>query len=302
MLFKNKWNNWCLLIRVWDWCIQNCYNCYSRFDNQNYYNYDLFKDTLDFIDKKCETNFSFFLYWVDVIYHPELEYFLDNKIIWKFNDISIHIFPILSNDRINRILYISNKYKNLSFDTSYVIENDDIFKDIVKYIKFIIKHDIKSTLDLFLDFNRYYDLIKTVFLKLWFIFRVQKQNTHMNFTSCIELIKWNIVLMIFHTKKQYISNWRIYNIPNTWCLARKALSICNNTVFVHEEIDIDYKWNIKLHLNAYCSSAIKSISSVYKTDKSIINDINKFIKYMKKYDNHDMWIDCFNCIKKPYCN
>ncbi len=303
MLFINKWNPSSILLRIWEHCATNCYNCYSRYDKKNNYKYNDFSEVFKFMKDKCDKSFSVFLFWTEVIFHPEIEKFIEDKTIMLFRH-SLHINPIYSILRADKMLSLYNKYNYIYFDTCYFMKNVDEIKGVFKTILFLKKHQINSSMDLFVDLWKFWKIIKIFFKEQGFMFNKQERTSHLNFPDCLEFTINNkkLAIMIYHTKKQEIRNKTITNIPNTWCVVRKTFDIDDNKILVNEEIELDYKWVIKMHINTYCNKAIKQISHINKSNIEIKNDFKKLDEYLVQYDNDDMWKDCFRCVSNPYIN
>lgn len=304
MLFVSKWNPASILIRLWEKCVTNCYNCCSIKDKQKFYKYEQFEKILNFMKERCDKSFSIFLFWTDVINHPDIDKFLSDPIIKLFRRHPVHISPLYEKNRVEKIMYLYKKFPDTKFDTCYYIKNMGQLKLFFKMVLFLKKNNVPSSMDIFLDLSYYGKLIKEFFIRNWFEFRLQIETSHLNFDKCLEFTanNKNLAFMIYHTKPQIILEDRIEHIPNNGCVARKTFKIKWNQIFVYEEIEIDGMWNIKMHINSYCSKAIKRISDVKKADEEIIEDFKKLDEYLKQFDTDDMWKSCFKCISQPFIN
>ena len=309
MLFKSNqekvwWDIWNILIRIWEWCATNCYNCYSNKDNIIFYDYSKFIWLFDYIEKKCETKFDIFFYWIESIFHPDILLFLWNKSITNYRK-SLHITPLYSHNNLSKILNISQGFPDVSFDTCYTIDDLKNLKSVIKFLQFVIDNNIKSTIDLFFDFDKYYkylfDILNIISDNKYSSWRKTK-NTHMWNTNCFEFIfnNWKQAILLYNAKKQTIINNEITNISNNDCIVKKSIEISKNNIYISEEIEFTYKWEITIHINAYCSKAIKIISNITKDDIDIIKDFNILNKYLSIYNTSDMWKSCYTCMNNPY--
>lgn len=301
MLFRNTWNPSSILIRIWEWCATNCYNCYSKYDNIKFYSYESFLAPIDFIGNKCDETFSIFLFWVEAIFHPDIERFISNPTLSKYR-ISLHINPTDSQKRRQQIYLLSQKYKHIFFETCFTLKSQEDFISIFKHILFLKNSDINSSMDLFLDFTKYGDLIKNLFAKYNFIYRKQPNTSHLNYTECLEFTANDkrLAIMIYHQKTQEIRNKRITNIPENGCVIRRSFEFEKGFIWVNEEIELCSNGVIKVHINTYCNKAIQSISHITKDDNSIYQDFLNMYHYLEDFDGWDMWKKCFECISNPY--
>lgn len=300
-MFKNNSFNSSILIRLWEWCVTNCYNCSSYFDKKNEYDYEKFENVFLYLNKNFEKTFSIFLYWTEVIFHKDIYKFITDEKIKDFR-LSLHINPLFSEERLKKIKEISYFNEKIFFETCYTIKNDKEMLSILKNITFLKKENIKSSMDLFLDFNKYLSNFLNILKKLWFSIIKTDITSHLNYDFCINCSLNNINIILYHTKEQFIKDDKIYNIPNNWCVARHTFEVIdNNYININEEIEITKEWIFKMHINTYCSKAIQNISNIYKDKDEIIKDFIKLDKYLEKYDDFlDMWKKCFDCIKNPY--
>lgn len=308
MIFVNNsesvwWDICNILFRIGEWCATNCYNCFSSFDKKNYKPYSLYKEIFEKVNNICDDNFFVFFYWVEAIFHPEIEKYISDKNLSRYKK-SLHITPLYDSKRIDKIIEISKKYNNISFDTCYTIKSYKEIISVLKFLKFIQDNNINSTIDLFFDFWKY--LKKLLFFLKWFSnYKLSYKflNTHLWNEKCIEFNFNNKqIILLYHTKEQFIKDEKIYNLPFNFCPVKKSFKIKENFIYSSEEIEFNEIWDIKVHFNSYCSKWIQKISSVYKTNLEIIDDFKQFDEYLKKYEKGDMWINCYNCITNPYNN
>jgi len=305
MLFKNNsekigWDIGNILLRIWEWCATNCYNCPSNTEEVEYFKYKDFLPCYNYIRESCDTKLDIFFYWTESIYHPEILSFLGDKDLVNFNK-SLHITPIYSPSRIAKINYISEKFTDVSFDTCYTIKDLQSLLWVLKYLKYIIDNDIKSTLDLFFDYQKFAPHILR-FLKQYNVLCKDKSiNTHIWYNNCVEFIyNERQIILLYDLKEQNIVNKRITNLQNTSCIAKKSIDVIDNSIYISEEVEFTKEWEITVHLNTYCSKWINKISHINKTQEEVVNDFKRLDFYLAKFNTWDMWKNCYNCMTKPY--
>lgn len=307
MIFLNKsetvwWDIWNILFRVGEWCATNCYNCTSAFDKVSYKPYSDYKNIFEKVVDVCDDNLLVFFYWVEAIFHPEIEYFINDNNLKDYKK-SLHITPLYRLDRIQKIKNISDKYNNISFDTCYTIKNTEDLFSFLKFFTFLNKNKINSTLDIFFDYNKYAKILLNFFKKFNPKIVNKPINTHLGNEKCIELnFDNNQIILLYHTKPQFIKDDKIHNLPFTLCAVKKSFDIKEDFIYTSEEIEFTENGDITVHFSTYCSKWIQKISSIYKNKKEIIEDFKKFDKYLEKYNSGDMWKNCYNCISNPYNN
>lgn len=309
MLFRNKsetvWGDiWNILFRIGEGCATNCYNCTSAFDEISYKRYSTYRSVFSLVKDICDSDLLVFFYGVEAIFHPEIEKYIEDTNLQWFQK-SLHITPIYNQKRIQKILEISAKYPDISFDTCYTIKTKSDLILVLKFLRFLHEYNIKATIDLFFDYEKY--------LKIMISFLRQQDegsilnkpvNTHLGNEKCIELSFHNSrqIHLLYHTKPQYIADSRIHNLPFQLCAVKKSFEITNDCIFTSEEIEFTENGDITVHFSTYCSKWIQKISSIYKTSSEIISDFQKFDSYLQQYESGDMWVNCFKCISNPYNN
>ena len=300
-LEKTGWDLWNVILYIWDKCPTNCYNCTRNSNSEEFYPYYKFEEVISFIESNCSKSVNIFLKWVEAIFHPDIELFiLDKKLKW-FN-MWLHISPVFTNNRIDKIKELAFKFDNISFDTTFTIKTQDDLIKVLKFIKFTVKSNINCTLDLFIDYKDFLFIFLKIIKFYWFKYKINKSSSHYFNIECIELILNNRRqnILVYNTKKQEIINSTITNLEYISCLANDNILIKDNKIFFREEVEFNYNGDIKIHLNSYCSKWIQKISSIYN-EWFILNDFLIFKKYMSKYSNDlPMWKNCFNCMNNPY--
>ena len=305
MLFKNNsekigWDIGNILLRIWEGCATNCYNCSSNTEEVEYFKYEDFLDSCKYISKNCDTKLDIFFYGTESVYHPEILSFLGNQDISHFNK-SLHITPIYSSLNIEKINFISQEYENVSFDTCYTIKDLKSLLWVLKYLKYVIDNDIKSTLDLFFDYNKFAPHILR-FLRMYDIkWKDKSVNTHIWYNNCVEFIyNERQIILLYDLKQQNVVDKRVTNLQNTNCIAKNSIDIVDKEIYISEEVEFTKKWEITVHLNTYCSKWINRISHISKANEEIIDDFKKLDWYLEKFNSWDMWKNCYNCMTKEY--
>lgn len=294
------WDKVNLSFMIWNKCVTNCYNCNDRFSDSSFIEYNKFKEVFKFIKEKCSKKFYIIFSHTDTIFHPEIEKFILDKNLLLFEK-SLHLEPLYNLNRINKIKYISYKYPNISFNAPYTIKNLIDFKNNIKFIHFLVNYNIKSTIDLFIDFNLYFKIYDNLLrYKYKFNIKIKKSSSFLSHDNCVLYELWNVVIVLYHLLEEKIIDWKIEKLWNNDCITRKSFNIYDGKIYVWWEIQFNYDGIIKTHMNAYCSKWIKSISSIHNNDNNIISDFNKLDLYLKEKDNSNMSINCFNCISNPY--
>lgn len=162
---------------------------------------------------------------------------------------------------------------------------------MLRFLKFVYEHDIKTTLDLFFDYDKFLKIIITYFRqrKDYSIFD-KPINTHLGNEKCIEFSFHNSrqIHLLYHTKPQFIANDRIYNLPVSLCAVKKSFDIREDYIFTSEEIEFTESGDVTVHFSAYCSKGIQKISSIYKSSSEIIADFNRLDVYLQQYESGDM--------------
>lgn len=306
MIFYNEtqkvwWDMWNILLRIWEWCATNCYNCNSSKDNISFYSYNEFLERIEFINKNCDNKLHLFFYWVEAIFHPEILKFLYDKNLQFFSK-SLHITPIYELKRIKTIFELSKKFSNVSFDTCYTIKDNQDLKWVLMFLDFIVKNNIKSTLDLFFDYSKYLPIILAFFKKHNVTFLDKTINTHIWNTKCFEfqLNNSNQTILLYDLKEQVISKSSISNIKYDLCVVKNSLTITDEKIYVSEEVEFAKSGEITVHISTYCSKWIWKISSIYKTKNEIISDFKKLDAYLEKYNTWNMGENCLNCMLNTY--
>jgi len=298
---KVWWDLWNILIRIWEWCVANCYNCDSWNENIKYFKYEDFFKVFSYIKKECDNKMSIFFYGTNSILHPDIEKFINDLNIKKFKK-SLNISPIYNEKNLSRLKYLSIKYSDVSFDTVYIINSIEKVISIIKFILFVIKNNIKSTLDLFFDYNYYIKYFKVLFIQNKQQIIDKSINTHIWYNKCNQLTFNNNkqIILLYNCKKQIINNNTITNLPYSYCIVKESINILDNNIEISEEIEFTREGNITIHISWYCSKGIINISNINKKYIDIIKDFRKLNLYLEKYNKWFMWQNCIKCMKEPY--
>lgn len=290
-----------VLFRIGQWCATNCYNCHSAEDEKEFYAYEDFFESFWFVQKNCHPLLHVFFYGVEGIFHPEIHKFVGDPFLENFKK-SVHISPVFSVPRMQKIFELHKKFPELSFDTCYTIKDEISLKWVLLYLQYVIEKDILSTLDIFFDYQKYWPVVIKFLQKFQGKFSDKSMNTHMGNNTCVEFQFHDArqVILLYDLKKQEIINNEITNVPYPFCVVRHSLGFFPDKITVSEEIEFTKDGDITIHINNYCSKGIQKISHIKKDHDEILRDFETLKNYLEKYDTPEMGKNCYDCMTHPY--
>lgn len=291
-------SGWKIWLVLWQSCPSNCYNCNLNLLEQKFFSYENHKENIEFIWSNFSDNFSIFLSGVENIFHPDIEKFIEDWTISKY-EIYIHVNPIFEKNRCTQIKMLSEKYPQIYFDTWYTVRSSVDLVWIFQYINFLDISQVSSLISLFIDLEIYGIAIKRIFSQ--YNFSLIRKETDDSWVTLI-FVKWWVEVSVIHQKKQVIKNNFIHELWFTSCMAKKSFSVVWDTVFIEREVEFHKDGTMKFHLNPYCNKGITSISNINKEKNDIIRDFQAFDLYLEKFNSWDMKKNCIICMWKPYIN
>lgn len=276
---KNKENE--VFISTWKWCFTNCQSCLKAKEKVSFLEYKKIENIIDITEKKINWPFEYFLYWTEVLKHPELDKII-SKIKSKWQNYKLQI---TSHNTPNDFHNIKDNFLKLVLS-----KNIEDKKDLLGILESIKAFNNNKRFHLSIDLLINLELIK-YFEQLLKVKKI-KENEWIHFIK-----KWNITLYFRNKYNINYSDKNIDNIGIKKCLISENFEIKWDKIQFNDHIEIEENLDLTFH-NPLCYLWKHKISNLCRNQHEIISDIKKFNSHINNFSWDEFSKTCFDCITK----
>ncbi len=281
-------------IKIWSWCPAWC-DCdfsYKKIKNITLYSKESIVKNIDYILKNFSLDFEIFFVWINLLKYDNLFFILD-YVVSNWRKFKLQIPHNLDTQDYRTLSNLYDRYWAFDCSVPKTIDNYMDLSNIIMMLNEFKKYNIlwKIYFDIFIDINRYENIIKKIITKL--------STTESN--NSYNCIIWKTFDLKFHDLSWKINNLNkeISDLKRKKCLIKDYYYLKDDKVFLYDHIEIWPWWWFTFHDNL-CYLWNFEISNTLFDQNKIYNHFVKYSDYIKNISDWNLVIQCYKCIKNKY--